>query len=120
MKNLKQNLQAVAKGLKALTTKTEILIKTIEKLEKSQPAKKPKIKAIKAKTTKKAPVKKKAKLLTDTDKVINIIKKSKKGVAVATLKKKTGFNDKKISNIVFKVSKAGKIKRVDKGIYRAA
>ncbi len=120
MKNLKQNLQAVAKELKALTKKTEILMKAINKLEKSQPAKKPKIKAIKVRVTKKAPVKKKAKGSTDTDKVLNIIKRSKKGVAVAALKKKTGFNDKKISNIVFRAFKAGKIKRADKGIYRAA
>ena len=85
-------------------------MKEINKLEKLQPAKNPK----------KASVKKKAKGLTDTDKVINIIKRSKKGSAVATLKRKTGFNDKKISNIVFRAFKAGKIKRADKGVYIAA
>ena len=110
MKSMKQDLQAVSKELKALSKKTESLMKEINKLEKSQPVKNPK----------KASVKKKAKGLTDTDKVINIIKRSKKGSAVATLKRKTGFNDKKISNIVFRAFKAGKIKRVDKGIYIAA
>ena len=120
MKNLKQNLKAIANELKALTKKTEILMKAIDKLEKSQPAKKPKIKAVKAKTIKKTPVKKKAKGLTDTDKLINIIKRSKKGVALTTLKTKTGFNDKKISNMVHRAFKTGKIKRVDKGIYIAA
>ena len=108
MKSMKQNLQAVSKELKALAKKTEILMKELNKLEKSQLATKPKTKAVKARVPKKAPVKKKAKGLTDTDKALNIIKRSQKGVAVSTLKKKTGFNDKKISNIIFRTFKAGK------------
>ena len=119
MKSMKQNLQAVSKELKALAKKTEVLMKELNKLEKSQPATKPKTKAVKARVPKKAPVKKKVKGLTDTDRVLNIIKRSIKGIAVTALQKKTGFNDKKISNIVFRVFKAGKIKRVDKGIYIA-
>jgi hypothetical protein len=120
MKSMKQNLQAVSKELKALSRKTEVLMKELNKLEKSQPTAKPKTKAVKARVPKKAPVKKKVKGLTETDKVLNIIKRSKKGVAVAALKKKTGFNDKKISNIIFRAFKAGKIKRSGKGIYIAA
>jgi hypothetical protein len=46
-----------------------------------------------------------------------MIKASEDGVDPATLKKKTGFNDKKIRNILFKAYKDGKIKRVGKGIY---
>ena len=120
MKSIKQDLQAVSKELKALSKKTEILMKELNKLEKSQPATTPKTKAVKARVPKKAPVKKKVKGLTETDKVLNIIKRSKKGVAVAALKNKTGFNDKKISNIIFRAFKAGKIKRSGKGIYIAA
>ena len=66
MKSMKQNLQAVSKELKALAKKTEVLMKELNKLEKSQPATKPKTKAVKARVPKKAPVKKKAKGLTDT------------------------------------------------------
>ena len=113
MKNLKRNLQAVAKELKALTKKTENLIKSIDKI------KPPKPKAVKVKPVKKT-VSKKVIKLTDTDKVLNIIKRSKKGVDTAILKKKTGFNDKKIWNIIHRTFKAGKIKRADKGIYIAA
>ena len=58
--------------------------------------------------------------MTDADKVLNIITRSKKRVAVAALRKKTGFNDKKISNIIFRALKAGKIKRADRGFYTAA
>ena len=58
--------------------------------------------------------------LSDSDKVVAIIKRHKNGIDVTTLKKKTGFNDKKISNIVHRASKKGKIKRSGRGIYTKA
>jgi len=106
MKELKKDLQALSKGLQALAKKAEALTKQLEKVE---PAK--------AKAVKKAPVKKKAAGITDTDKVLNIIKRSPKGASVQALIKKTGFNAKKIANIVHKAFKEAKIKRADKGIY---
>jgi len=106
MKALKKDLLALSKGIQALTKKAQALAKQIEKAE-----------PVKAKTVRKAPVKKKAAGLTDTDKVLNIIKRSQKGVSVQTLIKKTGFNAKKIANIVFRAYKEGKIKRAGKGIY---
>ena len=119
MKKLKKDLEAVSKSLKALATKTERLVKAVDKLEKPQPAGKRKTRA-KAKTTGKAPEKKKSGAPTATEQVINIVNRSKEGVDVPTLIKKTGFEDKKIRNIVFKASKAGEIKRAGKGIYVAA
>jgi hypothetical protein len=38
-------------------------------------------------------------------------------VDVPTLKTKTGFEDKKVRNIIFRASKEGKIKKVGRGIY---
>ena len=67
--------------------------------------------------TKKAPAKKRATKLTATDKVLRIINRSKKGVDGPTLVKRTGFNDKKIQNILFRNYKLGRIKRVDRGKY---
>ena len=118
MKKVKKDLEAVSKSLKTLARKTERLVKAVDKLEKAQVAKKRKPKA-KVKATK-APAEKKAAALTATDQVVIIIKRSKKGVDVPTLVKKTGFEEKKIRNIVFKASKAGKIKRTGRGIYVAA
>ncbi len=118
MKKLKKDLEAVSKSLKALATKTERLVKAVDKLEKAQAVKKRKPKA-KVKATK-APAKKKAAAPTATEQVINIINSLKEGVDVSTLMKKTGFEDKKIRNIVFKASKQGKIKRAGRGIYVAA
>jgi hypothetical protein len=50
--------------------------------------------------------------------VLNIIKKSKKGIDALTLIKKTGFDDKKVRNILFHGLKSQKIQRVSRGIYK--
>lgn len=125
MKKLKKDLQVVSKSLKTLTKKTERLANAVAKLEKAQAAAKRKPKA-KVKTTRKAvakkkgAAKKKTATVTATDQVLKIIKRSKKGVDAPTLMKKTGFEDKKIRNILFRSSKQGKIKKAGRGIYVGA
>ena len=57
---------------------------------------------------------------TATEKVITILERSPKGVDVTTLKAKSGFKDKKVRNIVFRLCKEGSIKRVGRGIYTIA
>jgi hypothetical protein len=139
MKKVKQDLRALNRDLKSLVRKTETLMKVVDRLEKAQAVKAKKVKKVasKPKTTKKiagkaspkpratrktavkkAPARRKR--LTDTDKVINIIKKTKKGVTPKALAKKTGFDAQKIANIVFRASKTGKIKSKDRGIYIGA
>ena len=71
-------------------------------------------------SAKKATAKKRAAKLTTTDQVLNIIKRSIKGIDVPTLAKKIGVGDKKIRNIVYKACKSGRIKRAGRGIYIAA
>jgi len=119
MKQLKKDLLAVTRELKALMKKTEKVVKAVDKLEKAKPVVKRKPKA-KTKPKKRAPAKKKGAALTATDQIINIIKKAKKGIEAPTLIKKTGFADKKIRNILMRASKQGKIKRAARGIYVAA
>lgn len=109
MKQLKKDLQAVSKSLKQLTLKTEKIVKKLDKLEKPKPVKKAKAKA-KAKVTK--PVK-----VSAAATVLAAIKKSRKGVNVATLKTKTGLESRKISGIVQRFKREGKIKNSEKGIY---
>ena len=55
--------------------------------------------------------------MTATDQILRIIKRSKKGVNIAAIKKRTGFNDKKIHNIIYKLKKQGKIQSISKGVY---
>ena len=52
--------------------------------------------------------------------VLAKIGRSKKGVDVEALKVKTGFDDKKVRNIVARLYKLGKIKRVGRGKYTGA
>ena len=112
-----------AGALKSLRKTMDTVIKAVEKFEKEQAAKTQKAKAktrVKAKTTKKVPAKKKAAAPTATEQVLKVIKRSKKGVDVPTLMKKTGFDERKVRNIVFRTFKQGNIKRTGKGIYVAA
>jgi len=111
MNQLKKNLKAVAKDLKSLTQKTDKMIKQLEKLEKAQAAKKPKAKAVR-KTTAKKPTR-----VSASGTVLAIIKRSRKGVDKATLRKKTGFEGRKIGDIAYRLKKEGKIKSVGKGLY---
>ena len=110
-----KDLQAISKELTKLVKQTEKLAAAFEKAEK------PKARSVKTKTKAKAVITKKAAVkaakITDTDKVLAIINRSKKGVDTATLMKKTGFNQKKVRNIIFRTYKQGKITRVEKGIY---
>ena len=69
------------------------------------------------KTRKKRPDKKKITGLTDTAQILNIIKRSRKGIDVAILKQKTGFDEKKIRNMIYKAHKEGIIRRAGRGIY---
>ena len=128
MKKLKQDLTTVNKELKALVKKTESLMKAVGRIEKAETAKAkkappkiaPKAKAVKKVAAKNAPAKKTKSKLTATDEVLNIINRSKKGVSVKAIIKKTGFDQRKIANILFRVSKMGKIKSMSRGVYVGA
>ncbi len=113
---IQTELTAVQKKLTTIKLKVDNLIAAVEKSE-TKVAKPSKAKAVKATPVKKAPVKKKAVQITATDQVLKIINRSKKGVNTAALMKKTGFDQKKVRNILNRTFKQGKIKRADKGIY---
>jgi hypothetical protein len=105
----KKDLQALQKQIKAIEKKIDKLIAAAGKTEKPIATKKA--------PAKKAPTGKKTGKLTATDQLLNIIKRSKKGVGIKTLMEKTGFNQKKVANILQRTFKAEKIKRVGKGVY---
>jgi len=122
---LKKDLQAVKRDIKALEKKMENLLKAYGQPQKPKATKKAKRKTVKVKTkraaaVKKAAPKKKASKMTATEQILKIIKRSRKGVDVPTLKTKTGFEDKKVRNIIFRASKEGKIKKAGRGIYLGA
>ena len=61
--------------------------------------------------------KNKASGMTASDIVLDVIKRSKKGVGFAYIQSKTGFGDKKLRNIIFRLHKLCKITRKSRGIY---
>ena len=112
MKQLKKDLQAVLKSLRQAAEKTENLMKKVEKLDKPVASRKPRAKALpKAKAPKK---------VSEGDAVLAIIRRYKEGVDGATLRKKTGFEGRKIRDIVYRLKKRGKIKVEGKGLYLKA
>ena len=125
---LKKDLMSLKKEFKTVEKKMEMLLKAVEKVgnvPKAAAKKAVTTKIVKTKAIKKAPankvVTKKAKpQATATEQILGIIKRFKKGVDVPTLKEKTGFDDKKVRNIVFRASKEGKIKKSGRGIYVGA
>jgi hypothetical protein len=122
---LKRDLQAVKKDIVALQTKMEKLLKAYERPQKAKAVKKTKPKVVKAKPkravkVRKSTRRKKAPAITATEQVLKIVRRSRKGVDVPLLKAKTGFDDKKVRNIVFRASKEGKIKKIGRGIYVGA
>jgi len=124
MKELDVFLKTVVDGMKVMAQGIETLAEKLDTIAKSRMDEKPK-KKTKAKSARKAPAKpKKAvpkeKPATAAETVLKIIRRSKKGVDTATLIKKTGYNQKKIANLIYKLKKQDKIKSVDKGVYLKA
>lgn len=111
MKELERDLQSVSKSLRALTQKSEKMIRRLQKLDKGQAAKKPKARAAKR------AIAKKPTRVSPTDTVLAIIKRSRKGVDKTTLKHKTGFEGRKIGDIIYRLKKEGKIRSAGRGIY---
>ena len=55
--------------------------------------------------------------VTASDIVLNIIKTYRNGVGFAQIQAKTGFGEKKLRNVIFRLSKINKIKPKSRGIY---
>lgn len=58
--------------------------------------------------------------LSAVDIVLDTIKHSRQGLGFTEIQAKTGFDEKKIRNIIFRLNKTGKIKRKRRGIYIGA
>jgi len=54
---------------------------------------------------------------TATDCVIAVLKSHKKGATFSDIKEKTGFEDKKLRNIIYRLGKLKKIKHKKRGLY---
>ena len=122
MKEIQSVLKIVSDGLKMIAQGIEAISGKVDEIAKTQAAAKPKAKkptpaAAKSKKAAKAPAKKAAAAPTAGETVLNIISESEQGVDTATIMKKTGYDRKKVANMVYRLSKQGKIKSLQKGVY---
>ena len=102
---------AIKKEPKPLKTAPVKADKKKPRAVKERPQKKAK------KATKKAPGEKR---ITNIDMIIGLIQGSTEGISTAELKEKTGLAERQIWSIVNRASKAGKIRKVKRGVYGAA
>jgi len=110
MQDLKKSLEKVASDLKKMAGQVERLAGKLEAQSKAKakPAKKTVAKKVSKKT---------ATQPTAADTVYKVIARLKKGANMAAIKQKTGYDNKKIHNLVYKLKKQGKIKSETKGVY---
>jgi hypothetical protein len=119
LKSLAQGVDAIAKKVDE-TAKTKRNVATHSKKQSESPkSDKRENKAVKEaeKPAPQAAKKKAAKPATAMDTVLNIIGSSKTGITTAAIREKSGYEQKKVSNIVYKLKKQGKIKALKKGVY---
>ncbi len=134
-KKVEKVIVAVDKIEKAKAVKAKPARKAAVKkpAAKAKPVRKAAVKkpAVKAKPVRKAAVKKaavkkaavkkpaakKTAQLSAVDTAFGLIKRYKKGISTAALMEKTGFDQKKVYNIIYKLNSLGKIKSVGKGVY---
>jgi len=119
MKAMKKELKAVIKGLKMLVQKTEKIERELEKAPagkviasaRGRAAARAKATALRRRPTTRG------RGMTATDMVYGIIKKGRTGVKTAQIKRKTGFDDKKIWNVINRLKTLRKIKSARRGVY---
>jgi hypothetical protein len=58
--------------------------------------------------------------LTSSDLTLEVIGRFKKGVGFSEIQARTGFGEKKLRNIIYRLHKMGKIVRKERGVYVAA
>ena len=116
MKKIQTQLKTISKSLASLSKQVERITKQVDKL---QPAKKAPAKR-KAAVRKKVAVRRKAAPARGTtvlDTVYGVIKRSKKGATIATLKTKTGLDSRQLSNALYKLSKKRLVHAKSRGLY---
>ena len=132
MKEIQSLLKILSDGLKTIAQGVEAISEKINEFAESQAAEELKAaarskakKSVSAatkkktvnKTARKTPKKKAAKAPTAAETVYDAISKSTEGVNTTTLMKETGYDRKKVANLIYKLGKQGKIKSIEKGVY---
>jgi len=118
-------LKAIADGLKSMADGFYSISRQLNDLTKNDGKKSTQVKLEKKRTIAKPKAKMKAtppkkRATASTDVVFEIINKAKAPVDNINISKKTGFDAKKVANVVYRLKSQGKIKSVDRGTYKPA
>ena len=117
MKELDLVVKTVVEGLRSISHGVEAIAKRLEEHfppERTGPERKTKA----GPKTGKAALNNGANKRTSTDTVLLIIRDSPNGVTTADIADQTGFDRRKIANIIYTLRKLGKITSPTRGIYR--
>ncbi len=122
MKAVKKELRDVIKGLKILAQKTEKIEMALSKasaktvLAAAQRRAAMRVRGVKTRGPRRV-VARRGRGMTATDAVYATIKRGRKGVTTTQIKRNTGFDDKKIWNVINRLKTLQKIKSARRGIY---
>ena len=120
IQTIQNELRSVVKSIQQLAESLGNIVTAVEKL--ALPDSPKDTKAKRAPTRKKVVVKngvvERIKRIPATQIVYDMIQKSAQGVDTDALMKATGFNQRKIHNITFRLKKKGQITSVGRGVYK--
>lgn len=120
MKQISNNLQAIINSLKQLTESVGNIVAAFDNIIGEQL---PKPKARRSPVRKKVVVKngvvETIKRVPSTKIIYDLLKKSDRGMEITDLMKATGYDQRKVYNVTFRLKKEGKIESVERGVYRA-
>ena len=120
IQEIQNALHSVVKSIQQLADSLGTIVTAVEKLAQADPPKPAKAK--RAPTRKKVVLKngvvEKIKRIPASQIVYDLIRKSAQGMDTAGLMKATGFNQRKIHNITFRLKKQGRIKSGERGVYK--
>jgi len=120
LQQIQNELKMVAKSVKHLSDSVGNIASAIEKLAQTDESMDSKVKRapVRKKVLIKHGVVAKIKRIPATKIVYDIIQKSAQGIDTASLMKATGFNQRKIHNITFRLKNQGRIKSEERGVYK--
>ena len=120
LQEIQKEIQSIVKSIHKLADSVGNIVTAVEKLAHTDSLKV--VKAKRAPTRKKVVVKNgvvdKIKRIPATQIVYDIIQKSAQGVDTAALMKATGYNQRKIHNVTFRLKNKGQITSVGRGVYK--
>ena len=113
-------LRAIVKSIRQISDSVDHIAAGMKTLSQGAPAEA--IKASRSPARKKVLVRdgvvQQIKRIPSTQIVYDIILKSAGGMDINSLMKATGYNQRKIHNVTFRLKNQGKIKNIERGVYK--